>query len=265
MHLCDALARYYTQGSSQPAELCRDGRFIMSNLRLLFLPPVDASVSKATSMMAWALSLQASSSLATQPVSTHMSLQDVAYGHITRSKPSGFFGVVKSEKQYLTLHASNQLQFSFRFSPVAGVAAVDVARLKTRLDESLAVIQDLSKRSQQQRSDSHHRASLPPLPSQTATPVPYTSSLHGPPHPMPLANSQRRVESALVFAPALPLPRCTCICACHCMQPPISPTAPRQHLISPPSSPRQVPASYSTCARPSLSPAAAHTQPRLPP
>ncbi len=158
-------------------------------------------------------------------------VQDVSYCHITRSKPAGFFGAVKSEKQFLTLHATNDAQFLFRFKPVAGVAAVDIARLKARLDESLAVIQDLAKKKKQQQqqhqqqqqqqhlqqSTVHHRASLPHLPPHSATPVPGASSLHGPQRALPLATVHRRIESALVFAPAPPLPRCTCVCACHCM------------------------------------------------
>lgn len=246
-------ARYCTQGASPLTELCKEGRFIISNLRVLFLPPIDASVSKATSMLAWALSLQ-----------------DISYGHITRSKPAGFF---KSEKQYLTLHATNEVQFSFRFKHVGGVAAVDVARLKSRLDESLAVIQDWAqkkkKQQQQQQSAANHRTNLPSLPSQCATPIPGASSLRGPQHLPPTGTAHRRVESALVFAPAPPLPRCSCVCACHCMPYPISlvqlpPTCIMNTLSLSPSPPApQAHASCSICLRPFSSPTGAHLQPKL--
>ena len=71
MHFCNTLTRYYSQGAAPLAELCKEGRFVISNLRLLFLPPVDASVSKATRTLAWALALQARRPLHSAPFTAH--------------------------------------------------------------------------------------------------------------------------------------------------------------------------------------------------
>lgn len=184
-------------------ELCSDGRFILSNLRLLFVPPVDASVSKATSSMAWALQLH-----------------EVSYGQILKRKTSLF----SSEKEFLSLHTKSQVQFSFRFKPVGGVAPVQLQRIKHRLDEALAAIQDAASKPkpqpvQLQHTSADRRTSLPPLPTQSHTPAPApSSSTRTPPH-TPLISSSAfaaRIESTLVYAPAAPLPRCNCFCACHC-------------------------------------------------
>jgi hypothetical protein len=194
-------------------------------------------------------------------------IQDVSYGHITRHKASGFF---RSEKQFLTLHATNDAQFSFRFKPVAGVAAVDVARLKARLDEALAKIQDSVAKKQQQQSALHHRISLPPLPSQSLTPAPGPSSTLPPQHALPLAPAPSRVQYSLVFAPVRPLPRCNCACACHCIPPPPFSPSPPPHrnlidtLLPPSPPPSQAHASCSTCVPPSSSLSTLLPQPKRP-
>lgn len=188
-------------------ELCSDGRFILSNLRLLFVPPVDASVSKATSLMAWALQLH-----------------EVSYGQILKKKTSLF----SSEKEFLTLHTKSQVQFSFRFKPVGSVAPVNLQRIKHRLDEALAIIQDAALKPkpppvQLQHTSADRRTSLPPLPTQSHTPAPAPSSSARMTSHAPSISSSAfaaRVESSLVYAPAAPLHRCNCFCACHCTAPP---------------------------------------------
>lgn len=252
----DTWRRHVKNGPAALAELCGEGRFILSNLRLLYLPPVaDASVSKATSVLAWALPLQ-----------------DVSYAQITRSKASLF----KSEKEYLTLHTKTQVQFSFRFKPVGGVAPVHVQRIKDRVDEALAKIQAAVAQQQQpvqqQQSTAAHRISLPSLPEHNPTPVPFPSSAQRPlpPHLPPIPTT--RLESSLAHAPAPPLPRCTCACACHCTSPPPFPPSPSNLFDNLPSDHLSLPSPFfpqalATCftyARPCSSSPDLHPQ-RKPP
>jgi hypothetical protein len=188
----------------------------------MYLPPVDSSVSLATSSLAWALSLH-----------------DVSYAQITKEKH-----IFTSEKEFLIIHTKNNLHFSFRFKNIGSAVPVDVNRVKNKLDEALAAVQ--AKLSQHSQANMNRRVSLPNLVSNTSksdhsaqsefdaehkihpahlncissTPVPSSSLVH-----LPRLHSSHsappivptHVESSLVCAPALPLPRCLCVCACHCM------------------------------------------------
>jgi len=233
----------YVKDGATSTKLCKSGRFIVTNLRLIFLPPVDTSVSKATSSLAWALPLQ-----------------EVAYAQITHHKSSLF----ASEKEFLTVHTKVQLQFSFNFAHVAGVVPVHIQRIKQRVDEALAVmqakLQQLQQQQQQQHSSTDTRdvrsSSFPLFTPQLSTPVPSSSSSHRPlppacllPAPMPV-----RAEASLILAPATPLPRCLCACACHCTTP-LLPLPPPPFVstnpLPPPHSPSlpQAPANSLTCER----------------